>query len=509
MSTQRFRHALILILFASAIASCTGGGDDDTASSAPGDDDSAMDDSLKDDDAADDDTQAADDTGDDAVDDTDDDTTDDADIYADLNPMGAQLKDLFGIVSHMSGGGDDWQRDFEIGKMLEMGVMRVRRDFAWDGIEPNNDEWHWEYYDTFYNEAQEHGLKFIALLDYGVSWAMPGGSESEIPPADWADFASHVAARYCDTIKHYEIWNEENLSGRFWHPRNDPQHYGEMLAASYTAIKAVCPDALVIFGGLSTMDIPDSLYLGAYPFFDRVAESNPDVCDSFDVMAIHPYSFLQQMQPEFYFKLLFFDYPNLPGQTDDIRERMTNAGCGQKPVWWTEFGWPSIIIGDDNQARFLARGLLLGAMKGIEGMYWYTFWDGHGGSPFTENYFGIYGPPDNPDPDMQVPKPSFTAYKTLSGILGETQFAGDLSAKLGLAENVYALAFTEGASRIVVALWDGSHFLKHTSNVSLPAPAGTVQITVTRQDGTVDPGPWSDPLNLVLTGDVLYVEFDF
>ena len=184
---------------------------------------------------------------------------------------------------------------------------------------------------------------------------------------------------------------------------------------------------------------------------------------------------------------------------------MADAGCGDKPILWTEWGWPSYLIGRENQARYLARGLLLGAKAGVEGFYWYTFWDGSGSAfPITEDYFGLFSYP----PEGETPKPDWFAYRGLIAILGETKFAGDLSPKLGLPEDVYALAFADDdLMRIVVALWDGRSPFS-VAEVDLPFPAGVTQATVYDQDGNVISTPTDDPLHLALQGQVMYVEFE-
>jgi hypothetical protein len=494
------RFIPLLVLCAGLLLSCGSGDDDD--SSSPSDDDSGPTSDDTGDDADDSVSDDADDSG--AGDDSGDDTQAEIDIYADLGPTGSQLKDLLGISSHMSGWNGDWQRDFEVQKLTEINARRIRRDFAWSSIEAENDVWNYEETDTFYDISLEDDLDFIALLDYGVGWAMPGGSTSEIPPEDWADFAGHVAERYCDRIKRYEIWNEENLGGRFWLPDKDPEHYGKLLAAGYDAVKAACPDAQVIFGGMSTADLPDSIFNGVFCFFDEVVETLPNVCDYFDAMSIHPYSFIQEWPPEFGFSLLFYDYPDVPGQTDLIRGQMAAAGCGDKPVMWTEYGWPSYFIDDYNQARYLARSLMLGAMKGVEGMYWYTFWDGHGASPVTENYFGLFQEPQSSDPSAQTAKPSYEAYKAVSEILGTTQYAGDLSAAIGMPDNAFALAFMEGSARLVVAIWDANAV---GGKIRLPWPKNAVQVKFRDVYGDPVDGTWNDPIEIEPKPGPLYVEF--
>jgi hypothetical protein len=467
-----------------------------------------------DNDAADDDDDSDDDDDDNDNDDdnNDDNNNDDNDtspgLYDDLAPTGPPLSALWGVSSHIPGGSTPrWERDFEASQLVEAGIWRIRRDFIWSVIEPQNDVWQWDDTDALYQLAFDPGLVWDALLVYGVDWAMPGGSHSEIPPEEYGEFAGQVAARYCDAIKTYEAWNEENLGGRFWLPDNDPVHYGLMLKAAYQAVKAACPDAEVVFGGMSTFDLPSVAFRGVYYFFDQVAQAHPDICDYFDVMAIHPYTIAQQPRPELDVKLLTFDYPDISGQVEVIRERMAAAGCGDRPVYFTEMGWPSYLIQNGNQARYLVRGALLAARIGVTGYYWYTFWDGRGATPITEDYFGLYEYPYDHPPEEQVPKESYFAYQAMSTILGDARYAGDLSPALGLADDAYVLAFLdEAANRLVLTLWNGG-WPPAAIPLTLPTPENATALAAYNLYGeplAIDLAP---EIKVDLKLDVTYLKF--
>jgi len=469
--------------------------DDDTDIGNDDDDDN---DDNDNDDSQDDDQSPADDDQSPADD-------DDSAIYSGLVASGLPLGQMAGIVTHMSGWSDaDWTRAFELAGDAQLGVARLRRDFSWSEIEPQEGQWDWTECDGFYQIAQANNLDFIALLDYGVSWAMPDGDTSEIAPVTWAAFAGAVAERYCEHIKRYEVWNEENTS-RFWQPLPDPEHYGLMLEAAYAAIKQACPDAEVMFGGISSFDGWTILH-GMYNYIGRVAQAVPDICQYFDSMAIHPYTFVQQWAPEAGFDLLFFDFPGVAGQIDAARAQLAAAGCGDKPLELTEIGWPSLLIGDQNQARFLARSFFLAATRGVAGYYWYDFWDGSGGSPPTENYFGLYAYPYNTPPGAPTPKPSFAAYLTAMQHFGAMQFAGDLSAKLQLPQDVYALAFVDH-DKLGLALWDGRGKWDTSYPLSLPTPAAAAAVAGYEIDGTQLAVVLAPTMQLTLTPDPIYLIF--
>lgn len=437
----------------------------------------------------------------------DDAADDDLDMgpYADLAPVGPVLGETFGLASQMSGAAEDaWKREFEAKTLEAINVKKIRVGFSWADVEPRNDTWEWSRTDALLDAALAHGLEWNARLAYRTDWAAPGGSPSEIDPGDFADYAAHVAARYCGDIPRYEIWNEPNLY-HFWEPEPDPAHYGELLKAAYTAVKGECEEAEVLFGGLSSNNFPQEFFFNTYPFFDQVAAAHPDVCEYFDAMPIHPYTILQMAAPERRAEALGIVAPDLPGQVDDIRARMAAAGCGEKPVLFTEFGYPSTYIGDDTQAAFSVRTVLLGATRQVTGYYLYTFWDKIDREPPTENDFGMFEFPATDD-DAQVPKTAFFAYRTLVELLASTRYAGDLREAIGLPRDVYALAFVDDAGRLIVAVWRARRG-GDAPMVAIPVPPGATAARVIDMSGDVADADLSGDIEVEASPYVRYVEF--
>jgi hypothetical protein len=376
-----------------------------------------------------------------------------ADPFTGIAPGGPVIRRMLGVSSHMyQGPGDNAERNFEFGTYKALGGMRIREDYHWSQIEPARGEWRFEGVDPQVQMAGGYGVEITVLLVYGVDWAMKNGETSTIDPADYAGFAGKVAARYCDTVKTYEIWNEPDLVN-FWKPGPDPVHYGNMLAAAAPAIRTVCPDAKILLGGQSSY----SNLLHRWWFMEEVFASRPELCSLFDILALHPYTVGQAPSPE---KDFIIDAESaMEGQslmTGIARERLAAMGCPEKPLWFTEMGWPSYEIGEEAQGRFLARSILLAARDGVEAYFWYTFWDGE---PITtgprphENYFGFFGWPFDKVPNRT--KPAYLAFRGLIGEIGGMRFAKDLSTALGLPNDVYVLAFADDKTGLVLAMWDG------------------------------------------------------
>jgi hypothetical protein len=365
--------------------------------------------------------------------------------------------------------------------------------------------------------ARSSGVDILAMLAYGVPWAMPGGTDSSIDAAEYGGFAGGVAAEFCADIKEYEVWNEPNLQ-RFWSPAPDPVAYGAMLKAASSRIKAACPDARVLIGGLSSFDDFDPFE--RWGFLTAIHQSHTDICSYFDALAIHPYTFNQKPSPEHDWTSEAYSFEGQTSMTRLAREKLDEMGCPQRPIWFTEMGWPSYELSEYVQGLYLARSVLLAARDGVEAYFWYTFWDGE---PITtgtrphENYFGLFGWPGAQDPRRA--KPSWKALKGAADMLGDAQFARDLSPLLGLPEDVYALAFVGTDGRPIAALWDGRDDPDVTPDgtapggpdtsfeLDLPLPAGTQGTTLHAIDGTISSqgGP-AQSLHVTLTPSVQYLK---
>jgi len=420
------------------------------------------------------------------------------------------MDEILGISSHMSRGvGYSWRREFEIDRLVEAGVSMVRNDFRWRNVEPADDVWALEGYGEMTDLCLEAGMQVTAIFHEPPEWAAACGNCDLIDPDDFADYTGHVAAEFADRIDHYEIFNEQNTT-RFWHAMPNPDHFGTILKAGYEAIHANDPDAVVIYGGLSTFEIEFFHPVGLWNFLYRTWEAHPDICDYFDAMSIHPYTFLQQPSPEHDLDLGVYYYPNTVGLVDLVRETLGEMGCEDKPIQFTEVGWPSLIIGDRRQAAYLARSVMLALAEGIDVYDWYTFWDGSGSASLpTEDYFGLFTYPDG-EAETEA-KPSYEALLGVHQVLGNSRYAGDLGAALGWTGDLYALVFAEDDGSWTVGLWLGGPALEQAERVVIPLPGGaTGAWSHFSQDGClVDAGETADStVEVDVSGNASYLRFE-
>lgn len=388
--------------------------------------------------------------------------------YTLMKPSGHTLDSILGISTHLSKSPEYSEpRSFELAKLSEAGIGMARTDFTWSRIEPEDDQWRPEGYDLLVDLARDSGIEVLAIIDFGVDWAMPGGSHNEIDPAAFGDYAGYIARHFGDRIDHYEVWNEPDIV-RFWKPWPNPEHYGRLLEAASKAVRENDPGAIVLFGGMSNAEEHIIGPRGLWRFFRQVRDHHPEVCEWFDAMAIHTYTWLQQSSPELGSDddaLLWYD---LTGAINHARDVLDRAGCRDKEIWVTETGWPHTLIGEDRQAAYLVRNLVLSMAAAVDRWMVYTFWDGPNSATFTEHAFGLYARHgDNPRP-----KPAYHAVRTAHDILGNMRYAGDLGRELGWHNGCRALVFgsDDGSSAVVVWKETSSRFDKVVLSVPLPAP---------------------------------------
>lgn len=437
-------------------------------------------------------------------------------------PTGVTLRALLGVASHMSQGvAPDARRDFELDAYESLGGIGFREHFRWDDGEPENDRFEFAGYDVQVALAKEHGCELLPMVGYDVAWAQQvPGEDSSIRPADFEDYAFHVAEHFCADIRTYEIWNEPNLYV-FWEPEPDPAAYGALLKAAARGIRAACPGARVGTGGVAFWDLRH--WDADWGFLRELSAAHPDICDAFDVAMVHPYTWLMQRAPEYDGSVGAIQTPGYVEMIRRLRAWLADAGCPDRPIVYTEAGWPSWGLGEELQARWLARGYLLSAHLGVERYHWYTFWDSEPDPreiPQQDNWFGLFAWPGE-DGSVRQEKPAFAALRGLVTVLGDARFVGDLSAALELPEDVWALAFRSDAGALTVAAWDGrddpdgalqpptGDGTPTFHDARLPLPPDATGVTVFDRAGAIVAShPADGPLTLRLGPSPVYVRIE-
>ncbi|MGV9800985.1 cellulase family glycosylhydrolase [Mycobacterium sp. NPDC003449] len=221
------------------------------------------------------------------------------------------------------------------------GFTAVRLYIEWDLIEPSPGEFDWGPTDSLIMGAAQRGLRILGLLSYAPSWAVPPKSRTLVHPAPadakaWGDFVARAAQRYRNVIHSWEIWNEPNIDDSFA-PAPDLALYSAMLKQSYSAIKAADPDSFVITGGTSpAVDNPTEM--SPVTFIKGLYDHGAG--DSFDAVAMHPYS-----SPDLLSVEGAVGTSNSNRAIRDVTKLMADHGQAGKRIWFTEFGASTATAG--------------------------------------------------------------------------------------------------------------------------------------------------------------------
>jgi hypothetical protein len=267
-------------------------------------------------------------------------------------------------------------RDLQLAR--DGGFHWVKQRFEWRNIEgKSKGSFEWNEPDRIVDAVSQAGLKIIARVDNQPQWAATSvqwpGTGPPDNPKDWTDFLSALAARYKGRIQAYEIWNEPNLDREWGNKKPDPSAYASMLKASYQAIKAADPDALVVSAGMSPTTDTSEHAIPDLEFIRQMYAAGAR--GSFDILGVHAAGYKAEpcadpgqvaQSPE-----LTNHDPSPPDlkrvyafrHVEDVRALMVQLGDADKQLGVLEMGWTTdarpgsayawFAVDRDQQARNL------------------------------------------------------------------------------------------------------------------------------------------------------------
>ncbi len=265
--------------------------------------------------------------------------------------------------------------------MRDAGIIWGRCGFSWRDIETSKGVFNWAVTDEAVAHANARGLRIYAGLGYTPAWASAGGRQQDPPtnPQDWYDFCFACVSRYKGSIKHWELWNEPNISG-FWAGTRS-QFINNIIKVGSDAIHAADPDGLVLAPEISRC------CSGNTWMTDCLAQAG----DKIDIISFHQYDYVLPSQR--------LSAPTL--SIDQMHALIVNAGYDHKPIWVTECGWRSDEPGVDEQiqAQYLTAMLDgMAARPWFQKFFWYQIWEG------PTDLFGLLR-------QDETPKPVWYAYR--------------------------------------------------------------------------------------------------
>ena len=271
--------------------------------------------------------------------------------------------------------------DKGIQSAANLGVGWIKQQVDWNSVEYAQGLYHWEELDHLMAEAQQHGLKVLFSVARAPGFSRPEPVEEDGPPSDFSifrDFMHALSSRYQGRVAADELWNEPNLK-REWRGFDlSAAKFVELIKAGAEGVREGDPNAIIISGAPAVTGIDDGVEAIDDRRFMR-AMIAAGVGDLVDVIGVHPYgagnppderaadaAHLRSSysnHPSFFFLDTLEDYHMILGDANF-----------DKPLWVTEFGWPSIQnfgkvdttgweyareVTEANQAAYLLRALQL------------------------------------------------------------------------------------------------------------------------------------------------------
>ena len=222
--------------------------------------------------------------------------------------------------------------------IAETRVGWVRLAAWWRIMQPQPGPIDFGYLDLSVDAARANGLKVLIVFGSIPGWANGTSTQlgimdknAALPPKKpqfFRDFVTAVATRYQGRVDAYEIWNEPNYK-TFWNSTDYDLFIAEILIPGAQTVKAADSNAKAV--GPATDKSP--------PKFKAAAIQ---ACRFLDALSCHLY-----VPPDASALLKLLD--------DTYRPILANQ-C-DKPLWVTELGFDSWVVGEAAQAKELVTAL--------------------------------------------------------------------------------------------------------------------------------------------------------
>jgi len=310
------------------------------------------------------------------------------------------------LISYTEDPGD---KDLEESRSL--GVQAVRIWVHWRAIEAKKGEFAWSSLDKAVALCEQKGIEPWFLVVGAPQHACRGGQLDETldrlcPPQiePYKIFLKNLVERYRGRVRHYEIWNEQDLE-IYWITGPNASEYAELLRVSYSLIKKVDEKAQVVMGATGGTNLP----------FMREMLDHLKGEVAFDAVASHPYRWSDETG---YSTAGPYEQHSvaLPEGGDayaevDLKEELLlyenlleNYGYKNIPHWITEYGYPAhddvggkAYVTLSQQADYLEQTYFLlrddAELSFVRGVFWFCDrdWATDPNDPSAQDDFGFFG----------------------------------------------------------------------------------------------------------------------
>jgi hypothetical protein len=273
---------------------------------------------------------------------------------------------------------------------------------TWRNIETSPGVYNWHGLDTLVSAAQAHGVQVTLVLAMTPSFYADAAT---LPPTELSHYADYVRAvmnRYRSFngqrgIAAYQVWNEGNVSS-FW--TGTPYQLAELTGIVHDVRDEVDPGATVVAPSFAMRLKYQSRWFAQYQA--QQVDGSP-VWRYYDANALSLYPMATYGDraggPE--------DAMALAGQA---RHLLAQAGApSDTPLWGSEVNYGLVSgatpgdgaatpIPERRQVANVIRTYLLGAARGLSGIFWYRYdWkEISGGGTLGNTLLATPGAPDQP-----------------------------------------------------------------------------------------------------------------
>lgn len=353
----------------------------------------------------------------------------------------------------------------------QLGVKWARCQTGWARTERTKGVYDFAWLDGVVDSLRGVGVQPWFNLGYGnplytpeadaaaVGWA-PVFSEPGLTA--WLAYVAALAAHFADRVKHWEVWNEPNISG-FWKPRKpDPADYCDLVKRTVPAIRQHVPGAVIVGGAFAGAPVD---------YLRKCLEQG--LGDAVDRMSYHPY----RAVPE----------SNYERDVAAMRELLQRYTAGRVKLWQGENGCPSEKGGsgalsqydwtETRQAKWLLRRIVGDLHLDIELTSYFLIVD-------LVGYRGNTNPKGLLRGRTYEPKPAYYAYQRLCALFDAETRRSEGSVRFEVKANVpIQVATFQRRGVPLCAYWTPADLMK--------------DFAVTRVEAALSPGPgtrWAEPV---------------
>lgn len=287
--------------------------------------------------------------------------------------------------------------------VAQLGVKWARCQTGWARTETSKGTYDFTWLDQVVDGLLKIGIQPWFNFGYGNPLYTPEADKtavgwvpvfSETAMAGWKNYTAKIAEHFKDRVRHYEIWNEANITP-FWKPgKADPASYVSLVKQTAPIIRQHVPGATIIGGSLARMP---------QDFLEKCLAAG--LAEHIDKLSYHPYREIPEK-----------DYDE---DLKAFRDLLAKHGGAKVKLWQGECGCPSKPGGsgalsktewnETRQAKWLLRRIMSDLRCEIELTSYFLIVDlvGYGGST---NWKGLLRGED------YSPKPAFYAYQNLCAV---------------------------------------------------------------------------------------------